>query len=185
MLGGAGDDLHLVRNSGDTIAENAAGGDDTVVAGVSYTLGDNLENLFLHGRGDLDATGNAEANRIAGNAGNNILDGGGGDDSFIFSENWGHDLVRNDGGTIELLFTGGLRADDLTFETDGGDLMVTAKLTGDTIRVENWALNSANSIRFGDDFYFDNYLLRSQLGCFATLETSSEQSSTKNASLAS
>lgn len=185
LLGGAGDDLHLVRNSGDTVAENAASGTDTVVAGVSYSLGENLENLFLHGRGDLDATGNAGANRIAGNAGNNILDGGGGDDSFIFSENWGHDLVRNDGGSIELLFTGGLRADDLTMAADGDDLVVTAKLTCDTIRVENWALNAANSIRFGNDLYFDNYLLRSQLGCFASLETLSEQSSTKNALLAS
>ncbi|MGE4563767.1 MAG: beta strand repeat-containing protein [Victivallaceae bacterium] len=185
LLGGAGDDLHLVRNSGDTIAENAGGGTDTVAAGVSYSLGDNLENLFLHGRGDLDATGNAGANRIAGNAGKNILDGGGGDDTFIFSENWGHDLVRNDGGSIELFFTGGLRADDLTMEAEGDDLVVTAKLTGDTIRVEDWALNAANSIRFGNDLYFDNYLLRSELGCFATLETLSEQSSTKNASLAS
>ncbi len=181
LQGGAGDDLHLVRNTLDTIAEASGGGTDTAVSGVSYELGENVENLFLHGKGDLDATGNAGNNRIAGNSGNNILDGGGGDDTFIFSENWGHDLVRNDGGTIELLFTDGIRADDLNLEYFDNDLRVTHKLTGDTIWIEN-GIDAA--IRFGNDLYYDNYLLRDELGCFATLESLSEQNSTKNAMLA-
>src|SRR5205814_9575859 len=53
---------------------------DTVRSSISYTLGDNVENLQLTGSADLDATGNTLNNTITGNAGDNILDGGAGND---------------------------------------------------------------------------------------------------------
>lgn len=76
LSGGGGDDTYIVDNDGDTVAEAATAGADTVRASVNFTLGANLENLVLTGTDDLNATGNALANQLTGNAGANKLDGG-------------------------------------------------------------------------------------------------------------
>ena len=49
-------------------------------ASVDYTLTANVEALVLQGAGNLSGTGNALANSIFGNAGDNMLDGGAGVD---------------------------------------------------------------------------------------------------------
>ena len=59
MSGGAGNDTYVVDAAGDTVTEAASEGTDTVQAGVSYTLGANVENLTLTGTGNINATGNA------------------------------------------------------------------------------------------------------------------------------
>jgi len=79
MAGEAGNDTYVV-DALDRIFENEAGGYDTVEAAVSWTLGDNLERLILTGPGNLNATGNDQANVLIGNSQANILDGGGGAD---------------------------------------------------------------------------------------------------------
>ena len=76
MIGGLGDDTYNVDSSGDVVIEQAGQGTDTVVAAISYSLGDNVENLTLVGTLDLKATGNALANTLTGNSGANSLDGG-------------------------------------------------------------------------------------------------------------
>src|SRR5204862_418900 len=58
-MGGAGNDTYTVDNIGDVVIENAGEGTDTMLAGVSYTLGANVENLTLTGSLGVNATGNA------------------------------------------------------------------------------------------------------------------------------
>jgi Ca2+-binding RTX toxin-like protein len=91
MIGGTGDDIYVVNAAGDTIIENANEGTDTVQSSITYTLGDNLENLTLTGSG-INATGNSldnvliggsGANVLSGGAGNDTLDGGAGNDTMI------------------------------------------------------------------------------------------------------
>ena len=82
MAGGAGNDTYVVDAAGDTVTEAASEGTDTVQAGVSYTLGANVENLTLTGTGNINATGNAGNNTLTGNAGTNVLDGGAGNDGM-------------------------------------------------------------------------------------------------------
>ncbi|MGO8077312.1 beta strand repeat-containing protein, partial [Rhizobium leguminosarum] len=84
LIGGAGDDTYIVDNAGDSVAENAAAGTDTVrTALAAYTLGANVENLTYIGTAAFAGTGNSLANMITGGVGNDTLNGGAGADSLI------------------------------------------------------------------------------------------------------
>ncbi|MFA7280878.1 MAG: M10 family metallopeptidase, partial [Sterolibacterium sp.] len=94
LIGGTDDDTYIVSNTSDKVVEDANGGIDTVRASVSWTLGNNLENLELTGTDNLAGTGNALDNVISGNAGGNLLsgkegldtiDGGEGADIYLIS----------------------------------------------------------------------------------------------------
>ena len=82
MSGGAGDDTYVVDNKGDRVTEAFTGGVDTVLASISWKLALGTENLTLVGSGAINGTGTFLANVITGNAGCNVLDGGGVDSSF-------------------------------------------------------------------------------------------------------
>lgn len=97
LTGGDGSDTYYIDNTGDSVTETAnvsgsatlgfrlaldlSGNIDKVIASISYTLGDKLENLDLAtGGGNLTGTGNALDNVLTGNEGNNTLTGGAGID---------------------------------------------------------------------------------------------------------
>ncbi len=82
MRGGLGNDVYRVDDAGDLVVETAGGGDDTVLASVSYGLSAQVERLVLMGAGAIDGTGNDLANAITGNGGANRLDGGAGADTM-------------------------------------------------------------------------------------------------------
>ena len=83
MTGGAGNDTYLVDNVGDTVTEGSVASTDTVISSISFTLGDNIENLELSLSSNTDGTGNSLANRITGNNSDNVLTGNGGTDSLF------------------------------------------------------------------------------------------------------
>ena len=82
MTGGTGNDVYYVDNAGDKVVESGGGGNDTVIASVSYTLPVNVNDLTLAGSAAIAGTGNAADNRITGDGGNNVLDGGAGNDAL-------------------------------------------------------------------------------------------------------
>jgi hypothetical protein len=101
LAGGSGNDTYVVDDAGDSVIElesqtqaaaargqepaedNIGGGIDRVVASISYTLGQFVENLSMaQGTLALSGTGNASANALTGNAGRNTLTGLGGDDAI-------------------------------------------------------------------------------------------------------
>ncbi|WP_162148510.1 polysaccharide lyase family 7 protein [Asticcacaulis sp. AC402] len=82
LIGGGGNDTYTVQNSGDSTVENANEGMDTVLSSISWTLGNNVENLTLIGINHVNATGNALNNVLTGNGGINTLTGGLGDDTY-------------------------------------------------------------------------------------------------------
>jgi len=83
MRGGLGHDIYIVDNAGDQVVEVAGGGTDSVQSSVTFTLGDDVERLYLTGVGNIDGFGNALANTINGNGGANRLDGGAGADRML------------------------------------------------------------------------------------------------------
>jgi len=118
MTGGLGNDTYIVDNAGDVVTESGpSGGTDLVKATVSFTLGDNVENLTL-GVGAVTGTGNALANIITGNAAANILTGGDGSDTLdgrdgadtLYGGTW-KDTLK--GGTGDDWLYGGLGNDSL------------------------------------------------------------------------
>jgi Ca2+-binding RTX toxin-like protein len=121
LIGEAGNDTYLI-DSADTVTEQASEGIDTVYAGFTYTLGNNVENLVLipgaiDGTGNaLDnvITGNASANTLTGNAGNDTLDGGAGNDTLIggagddtyILDNAGDSITETAGNGIDTVVAG-------------------------------------------------------------------------------
>lgn len=83
LTGGKGNDTYFVDSAADRIAENAGEGTDTVISGITWTLGANVDNLTLTGSIAIDGIGNALDNVITGNDGANVLIGGGGRDRLV------------------------------------------------------------------------------------------------------
>jgi len=83
MIGGLGNDSYIVDNTGDVAMESVGEGIDWVQSSVSWTLGDNFENLVLIGSSSLVGRGNNLNNRIESNGGNSTLDGGLGRDTLV------------------------------------------------------------------------------------------------------
>ncbi len=101
LSGGTGDDTYIVDSTTDTIIEDFNRTEvfssyfvpedfietiidiDTVRSSVSYTLGNNLENLTLTGSSSISGTGNTLDNTIIGNAANSSLYGREGNDTYI------------------------------------------------------------------------------------------------------
>jgi Ca2+-binding RTX toxin-like protein len=82
LTGGAGNDTYVV-GTGDTVTEAASAGTDTVQSAVTWTLGNNVENLTLTGTAAINGTGNALSNVLTGNSAANVLTGGAGNDTYV------------------------------------------------------------------------------------------------------
>ena len=121
MAGGAGNDTYIVDAAGDTVTEAASAGTDTVQAGVSYTLGTNVENLTLTGterhqrhrqhaqqhphrqRADNVLSGGAGNDVLTGGMGNDTMIGGSGDDLFVYMKGNGSDSMNGGSGWTDLI----------------------------------------------------------------------------------
>jgi len=134
MIGHLGNDEYHVDNTGDKVIESLNEGTDTVFAAVNYTLSANVEKLNLTGVNDsttdtanINGTGNALDNTIAGNYGNNLLTGADGNDSMSGSN--GNDKLLGGNGNDTL--SGG--ADNDSVDGGAGDDSLTGGTGNDTL----------------------------------------------------
>ncbi|MBB3397890.1 Ca2+-binding RTX toxin-like protein [Rhizobium sp. BK060] len=168
LIGGAGNDYYVVDNTGVVVIEKANAGVDLVQTSLAnYALGENIEDLRAVGDPTVAfvGTGNALNNRIEGNLGaSNTLTGGAGDDRlwggtaadfFVYSPNWGHDMIENFVATGAQHDT--IRIDHTIF-ADWASLLAASHLSGsstiitadanNTITLWNVAVSSLQSADF-------------------------------------
>lgn len=137
LLGGIGNDRYIVDSPREVLLEPVSGGGiDTVESSVSWTLGEQFENLALTGDSSLDGTGTAANNSLTGNAAANRLSAGAGTDLIVAGagDDWlaggaGRDSLqgeagsdRIDGGPDNDQLAGGA-GDDVLDGGAGSDLM--------------------------------------------------------------
>jgi Ca2+-binding RTX toxin-like protein len=88
MAGGEGNDTYVVDNAGDTAVEQASQGTDTVLSSVSYTLGDNVENLtLLDGASDTQTFEDMDLGPIANGENSWIVLAPGADQEVVLDTN--------------------------------------------------------------------------------------------------
>jgi Ca2+-binding RTX toxin-like protein/dienelactone hydrolase len=134
LKGGTGNDTYVVDATGDIVTENASEGTDTVRAGVTYTLGTNVENLVLTGSAAINGTGNSANNSLIGNAANNALNGGAGTDTMA-------------GGAGNDTYTVDATTDVVTESaTEGTDLVQSGVTYTLAANVENLTLTGTSAI---------------------------------------
>ena len=139
MIGGLGNDTYFVDNANDAVVESAGQGSDAVFASVNVALSDNVETLVLQGTANLNGTGNALANVIFGNSGNNTLDGQGGAD--VLTGNAGNDTFvfnvgqANGDTVVDFAGNGAAAGDSLRFVGYGAGASFT------NIDATHWQVN--------------------------------------------
>jgi Ca2+-binding RTX toxin-like protein len=104
LIGGKGDDFYVLESLSDKIVEEADGGIDTEFRlDFETNISPNVEGLTLL-PGALTANGNPFFNYLVGTEDANFLNGGGGDDvlvgrggtdTFVFVDEFGHDVVTD------------------------------------------------------------------------------------------
>ena len=117
LPGGSGDDVYFVRSLNDLVSEAVSGGRDTVHAFIDYTLGANVEELYLDVAG-LKGTGNTLDNRIVGSSGIDTIYGMDGND--VVQGRLGDDLVYGGNGNDDLR---GEDGNDKLFGDAGNDVL--------------------------------------------------------------
>jgi len=158
MQGGSGNDTYIVENLGDRAIESSAtGGIDTVQSSVSFTIGGNVERLYLTGSANLNGAGNSLDNVIKGNSGNNLLNGmtgadlmqgGAGDDIYIVDDIGDKPIESSSAGGVDTVqssvsFTIGLNIERLV-------LTGTANINGAGNGLDNTLLgNSGDNLLNG------------------------------------
>lgn len=159
MEGGIGSDIYYVDDTGDQVVEASfidpvtgkdKGGKDGVFSSVSFTLGENIENLTLTGTGNVNGTGNSIANKVIGNDGDNLLSGGSGKD--ILDGGAGDDRLT--GGAGGDMLTGGAGSDAFVFDvlTSSTDKdIIKDFISGeDRIEISQAAFSAFGSDHFGE-----------------------------------
>jgi len=102
MVGGLGNDTYYVDNAGDSVAEAATAGTDTIYTTLnSYYMPGNVEILRFTGTGNFSTGGNGLDNTIYGGAGDDRIDGGLGNDVMVGSK--GNDTYIVDSTTDQIV----------------------------------------------------------------------------------
>lgn len=143
LYGGSGDDLYIVKNTGDVVVELNNQGIDTVRSFVDFALGSNIENLTLQGGLDITGKGNDLNNRLTGNDGQGTLLGFAGNDTLTA----GSQRTQLYGGAGDDLYVV-KNADDLVVELwgEGVDTVRSSVTYTLTTNVENLTLQGVENL---------------------------------------
>ncbi|OPY88835.1 MAG: Bifunctional hemolysin/adenylate cyclase precursor [Syntrophus sp. PtaU1.Bin208] len=111
-------------SAGDVVTEASGAGTDRVNATLNYTLGDNVEKLYLYGSATT-GTGNALGNTLQGNSNANSLAGLSGNDALYGLG--GSDILNGGSGSDRMA---GGTGDDTYYVDNAGDVVTEASGAG-------------------------------------------------------
>lgn len=148
LYGSMGYDL-LVNITGQNNTLYGLAGNDTLVGNDSanHLYGD-IDNDFLYG--------NAGDDLLAGGSGNDYLEGGAGNDTYIFGRGQGNDKIYNQdttAGRVDTLKLECLNATDIRLVNLNGELVVSIKDSGESVRIPGHFIDPAfriDTIQFAD-----------------------------------
>ncbi|MET1113166.1 MAG: calcium-binding protein, partial [Allosphingosinicella sp.] len=148
MWGGPGNDVYVVDDAGDTVTEAFANGgvDEVRTTLAAYVLGADIEILT-----GLSATGQT----LTGNAGNNVVNGGAGND-VLRMQGGGDDTVNGGAGSDNIFFIGSLTSADVINGGSETDTLVlqgpygSLTLTANIIEIENISILGGNNTNFSE-----------------------------------
>lgn len=149
MIGGFGDDGYVVENSGDVVTEFAGQGNDTVYTSTTYNVPLNVEVLIMTGTADINTTGTGVRDIIIGNSGANIINGatgidvmqgGGGNDTYAV-DNPSDAVIEVAGGGFDNVYS------SVDYVIDGSQEIESAILTGNATVLRG---DNSNNQLFGN-----------------------------------
>ncbi|MEK7412654.1 MAG: calcium-binding protein, partial [Planctomycetota bacterium] len=173
---GNGDQIHIENE-----AQAGANGFDrndvfnsSSIGSFEFDDGTVLSTTELLARGfDLDGTagddiiaGTNTIDRINGLSGNDLLQGGAGDDVYLFDAGGGQDTINDTQGTNTLRFGAGILPGGITFTRSGLDMVLGITGSPDQLTLQNWGANSASRIsrvEFADGTVWDTAHLQAQI----------------------
>jgi hypothetical protein len=116
-------------------------------------------SLIVNGTEGVDTlTGSAYDDVISGYGGDDTLVGNAGSDSYVFSGDFGNDIVRNQDATSSTDLASILDVDsqDLWFEQEGNGLLVSVVGTDNSILFDDWYSTNSNQV---DEFQSEDSIL--------------------------
>ncbi len=171
LFGGLGDDTYRI-NANDLVFEDADQGVDEIqlydfgFADYSLESNPNVENVRLENGSTGNLTGNAsdnslygdyQSNILTGLTGDDYLEGGRGNDVYIFNLGDGSDVILDDDytstNTDTIRFGEGIDFSDLEIVGRNGDLLITINGTQDQITIQNWFTNGTQYIVENLEFF--------------------------------
>jgi Ca2+-binding RTX toxin-like protein len=150
MAGGTGNDVYVVDSDGDAVTEYQGEGNDTVRTSLaSYSLAGlaHVENI----------TGTSASGQVlTGNAANNLVNAGGGNDFLYLWVGGGDDVVNAGAGFDNMFFGATLTAADVVNGGAGYDTLVvqgpygSLRLSANVTEIENLSILGGNNTNFGE-----------------------------------
>lgn len=143
VIGSNGRDIIYGNSGNDSIT--ASEGDDVVYGGADddYIIGDSGDDILW---------GEAENDTLDGGSGNDYLFGGEGDDTYVFAENYGRDIVEDDNGVSTVKLGEELTAEDVSVYKIGDEAVISINGTEDMLIISGYGAAPENYyIEAGDN----------------------------------
>ncbi len=161
-----GSDAVMGRGGNDSIDLGA--GDDYADGGDGNDslLGGDGHDLLEGGAGIDLLTGGLGDDRLGGGAGNDQpLDGGAGNDTYLFGSGYGQDVAIDAQGVNGVQLVGGLLDSQVTLQRAGNDLVILVTGTADRFTARDWFSNPAawNQLGLGDGTVLDRAGVQARL----------------------
>lgn len=136
--------------------ETESGEVPQIVSDGSVVLAENEQNATLSGENNSLVLGNNLDNTIVGNSGNNTYYGGAGNDTisdlldgndtYIYQYGNGDDVITDLGGVDTIKFEGAISPEDVIFEKDGDNLVISFREKDGSITVNGYFLDDNHKI---------------------------------------